>query len=78
MSIFYDTIDRLSFLRELNSAVKSGQLPASVTGLSYVHKAHAVLSLSQEKTVLVITPDDASAVRMVSDINEMAGREIAC
>ncbi len=78
MSIFYDTIDRLSFLRELNQAVRSGQLPASVTGLSYVHKAHAVLSLSQEKTVLVITPDDASAVRMVSDINEMAGREIAC
>ncbi|MCD7888863.1 MAG: transcription-repair coupling factor [Oscillospiraceae bacterium] len=78
MGIFYDAIDRLSFLRELNTAVKSGQLPTSVTGLSSVHKAHAVLSLSQDRPVLVITPDDASAVRMVSDINEMAGREIAC
>lgn len=77
MSIFYDAIDRLSFLRELNSAVNSGQLPTSVTGLSSVHKAHAILSLSQDRPVLVITPDDATAVRMVSDVKEMAGKEIA-
>ncbi len=73
MNIFYEAGSKLDFLQELTKCVASGTLPACVTGLSAVHKAHAVLQLSIRQNVLVICDDEANAVRMVSDINEMAG-----
>ncbi len=78
MNIFYEAGSKLDFLQELTKCVASGTLPACVTGLSAVHKAHAVLQLSIGQNVLVICDDEANAVRMVSDINEMAGKELAC
>ncbi len=77
MNIYLQAAERLEYFRELKSAVKSGATPASVTGLSAVHKAHAALYLAQESSVLFICPDEASAVKTVADINELAGSDIA-
>ena len=77
MNVFYEAAARLPFLNELSASVSSGGLPCSVTGLSAVHKAHAVLLLALQKKVLAICDDEASAQRLVSDINEMKGAEIA-
>lgn len=78
MNIFYEAASRLSHCRELTDAIAKNNLPACVTGLSAVHKAHTVLLMSIRQNVLVITDDEASASRLVSDANEMAGYEIAC
>lgn len=78
MNIFYESASRVSHLRELTGAIEKHQLPAAVTGLSAVHKAHAVLMMSIKNKVLVICDSEASASKMASDLNQMAGYEIAC
>lgn len=78
MNIFYQVASRLPFCRELTAAVEKRQLPAAVTGLSAVHKAHTALLLSNKQKILIICDDEAGATRMVSDINELAGEEISC
>ena len=82
MNIFYQAASQLSHVKELKNAAENSLLPACVTGLSAVHKAHALLALSSyergSKGILVICDDEASASRLVSDINEMSGEETAC
>lgn len=78
MNIFYQAANKLQYWQELYSALESGRLPASVTGLSAVHKAHVLLMMSLGRKVLALCDDEAGASRLVSDINEMAGSEIAC
>ncbi len=77
MNIYLQAAEKLGFVRELNDALKRGQLPASVTGLSAVHKAHLAFVLAQNDMVLMICPDEAAASKTAADINEMAGAEIA-
>ena len=77
MNIFTKAAARLGFVNELNAALAKGEVPASVTGLSAVHKAHLACCLSENNRVLFICPDEASAAKAASDINEMAGGEIA-
>lgn len=77
MNIFYQAANKLQYWQELYSALESGRLPASVTGLSAVHKAHVLLMMSLGRKVLALCDDEAGASRLVSDINEMAGSEIA-
>ena len=78
MNLFFDAAHVQPFYGELQTALRSGQLPASVTGLSGVHKAHTVMALGENAKVLVICDSEANATKMVSDINEMAGRDMAC
>ena len=56
--------------RQLTDLVMTERLPACVVGLSHIHKAHwtAALCKNAGKKVLLITPDDASAVRLSEDI----------
>ncbi len=77
MNIFLNAASRLGFLSELSDALSRSETPVSLNGLSAVHKAHAAFYLSQKYRVLFICPDEASATRAASDINEMAGGEIA-
>ena len=46
--------------------------------MSNIHKAHIAAELSKDKPVLLICDDEASGLRLVNDMNEMAGAEIAC
>lgn len=58
--------------------LKTDILPCGITGVSNIHKAHITAQLSAEKPVLLICDDEASGLRLVNDINEMADEEIAC
>lgn len=78
MNLFFDSAHIQPFYTELQTALKSGRLPVAVTGLSGIHKAHTVMGLSENAKVLVICDSEANATRMVSDVNEMSGRDIAC
>ena len=78
MNIYYEAASKLAHCRELTAAIEKRQLPASVTGLSAVHKAHTLLLMSLRQKVLCICDDEAGAQRLVSDINAMAGEDIAC
>ena len=50
-------------LKELSAAVETGKLPAAVTGLSAVHKAAYIRTLSQMtgRRTLVLTGDEREA-----------------
>ncbi len=78
MNLFFDAVRNQPFYSELQTALKSGQLPASVTGLSGVHKAQTVMALGETAKVLVICDSEANATRLVSDVNEMSSRDMAC
>lgn len=76
-NIYLQAAKRLDFVKELEDALARSQTPASVTGLSAIHKAHAAYALSQNSRVLMICPDESSASKTVADINEFAGCEAA-
>ncbi len=78
MNLFFDAAHVQPFYEQLQTALKSGRLPAAVTGLSGIHKAHTVMGLGETAKVLVICDSEANATRMVSDINEMSGKDMAC
>lgn len=54
----------------LAGAIKKERLPAGVTGLSHIHKAHIISSMCMclMRRALVIVPDEASATRMKQDM----------
>ena len=77
MSFLIKEAERLSHIKELGEAIEKNRFPASLTGLSAVHKAHAAAWLAQKGKVLLICQDEANATRAVSDINAIAGEDIA-
>ena len=78
MNIFLETASRLDFYKDLKNCIIKGYTPAAVTGVSGIHKAMLALALSSLGKCLLICSDEADATKMVSDINEMAGEQIAC
>ncbi len=71
--IYLQAAERLSFYTELREALNKNRTPASVTGLSAVHKAYLAAVLAQNDKILMICPDEAAALKTVSDINVIAG-----
>lgn len=61
----------------LLNSIENNTTPICVVGLSHIHKAHWVASICQKtgKRVLLITADDASAVKVANDINGFFGGE---
>ncbi len=61
----------LDSFKELYGAVLAGKSPVLATNLSLIHKAHLTAALSDKlnSNILVLTPDEPSAVRMCEDIN---------
>ena len=55
----------------IKNSVKSSLLPMGVIGLSQVHKAHYISSLTEDmgEKSLIICPDEASAVKLTEDLN---------
>lgn len=78
-TFFSDLLSRHPGYIELEDAIKSGELPAVVSGLSGIHKANFTLALSQNnnKNVLLLVDDDAAGLRICDDINTMCGQDIA-
>lgn len=77
-SIIYEIYKKISFYQELENAVIGGYTPVSLTGVSNIHKAHAVLGLSEMSKILVMCDDEVSARRLCGDINQLAGEERCC
>lgn len=69
----------LEAFTNLGQALDTGHYPACVVGLSGIHKAHFIASLSQGQPLpgLVITPDEATATRLCEDINVFLGEGAA-
>ena len=61
--------------RRIKDAVQTHDTPVLATGLSGVHKAHMIVSITSqlEKSGLVLVHDEANAMRICEDINIMAG-----
>lgn len=79
MNLFTQSIENLSGFRQLKAAVDNQETPCSVTGVSSVHKSQILMSLSiaSGKNILIITEDEAAALKISDDINEMAGQRIS-
>ena len=66
-------------LTPLPDAIEGGALPALVSGLGPVHRAHlaAALRIRTERPLLVVAPDDTAAETMAADLREFLGEEVA-
>ena len=78
MDIFSQMTRSLPFYRELERALEGGYTPAAVTGVSSIHKAMLCMDIAAKRRVLVLCDDEAACTRLVSDINELSRRELAC
>lgn len=79
MELFQRALGHVGEFGELCAALRTGRSPCAVTGLSAIHKAHFLAGLrkSLEAPLLIITDDEASAAKLVDDINMMLGKEDA-
>lgn len=77
MNIFNKAFEGLHFFKELKKAVDSGLSPVSLSGVSHIHKCHAALGLSQDRRVFVLCDEEATARRIVSDINSLSNESTA-
>ena len=57
------------FMSLANTVLKN-RLPAGVTGLSHIHKAHIIASMCMclRRRAIVIVPDEAQATRLIRDM----------
>ena len=62
----------------LPGLLESGGLPALISGLSAVHRAHLAAALRETtgRPVFVISPDDTAAEGMAADLRTFSGEEV--
>ena len=79
MNPLSQAVGALPELRELREAIEAGRCPASVSGLSPVHRAMAVAALRQsmQRPFVVLCADEAEARRMAVDLQTLTGIEPA-
>ena len=77
MQFFTEAAEKLPAVRELRRTLEKGVTPVSMTGVSQIHRAQILLTLSQDKPLLAIVPDEAAARQLCEDINFMAGARAA-
>ncbi|MFR3787860.1 MAG: transcription-repair coupling factor [Agathobaculum desmolans] len=72
------SITYLKEYKRLKQALEQGKTPVLAVGLSAIHKAHlaAALGLDTGRPVLVLTDDDAAAVRFSADLHAFAEKEV--
>lgn len=71
MSCFSNILKKNQEFSSLSKAVAAGNRPVGVVGLSHIHKVHFVHSLCAQlgKRAVIVTPDEASAVKMTEDLS---------
>lgn len=77
-NLFLEICSRLDFYKDMKNCLLKGYTPCAVTGVSNIHKAQLAAGLSRLGKCLIICDDEASAMRMMNDINEMTGEQTAC
>ncbi len=78
MQFFDFYLQALPEYEALRRALETDRLPAAVSGLSPVHKAHltAVLSRDLTRRCLVVCGDESEAVRLTEDWNALGARAV--
>lgn len=73
MSFLTDITDRLSSYRDLKTAVEKNKLPAAISGLFAIHKAHFISSICVQtgRKAVVVAADDMEAGKICSDLCSM-------
>lgn len=71
MSCFSQVLHGSAEYKSILSTIKRNRLPMGVLGLSHIHKAHIAAALCEDtvRCGLIITPDEAQASRLASDLN---------
>ncbi len=66
-------LERSTQFQTLVKGVSAGNTPFGCVGLSHIHKAHFATGLQQRfnAPVLLVTPDEPSAVRLFEDIRAL-------
>lgn len=77
MNLFKQTFSELSGFKSIEEALKKNISPVSVTGISHIHRAQLIYSLSGNEIVLAITGTESEAKKLCDDINMMSGEEAA-
>lgn len=77
MELFKQIFSELDGYRSICGALENNISPVSVTGISHIHRAQLIYSLSGEKNVLAVTGTEAEAKKLCDDINMMSGEETA-
>ncbi len=75
--IFTSAIENFTPYRDVLEALKNGQTPAAVSGVSAIHKAQFALGMCKNTPALIITDDEAAARRLTDDINALSGENPA-
>ncbi|MCI5752336.1 MAG: transcription-repair coupling factor [Oscillospiraceae bacterium] len=81
MNLFFKAIEKVPQFKDISDAVRRGEYPVSVSGISAIHKAQLAMSLyndADREPVLIIAEDEAAARRFADDINGMCTAEYAC
>ncbi|MCQ2455413.1 MAG: transcription-repair coupling factor [Clostridia bacterium] len=78
MEFFKNILNKEAEYNRLLSDVKSGNFPLAASGLSQIHKVlvSASIAFDTAKKVLILTPDEASAVTMCGDLNSFGIKAI--
>lgn len=77
MVLFKKLFSELSGFKNIQESLNKNISPVSVTGLSHIHRAQLIYTLSGEKLVLAVTGTEAEAKKLCDDINMMSGTETA-
>jgi len=76
MSIYDAGLQKLPAFCSLQEDIRTGRLPAAVTGLGHIHKTlwmHALHTMLHRRTVLLVA-DEAEATRMQEDLTALGER----
>lgn len=78
MKFLLNALNNLKEFKTLDAAVRGGQLPAAVNGLSGVHKAAFIYSLcaNQKRRAFVVAGDESEAQRLSDDLAAMGMRPL--
>ena len=63
LNLFSSAIKNFTPYKDMLDALKSGQTPAAVSGISAIHKAQFALGMCENSPALIITEDEAAARR---------------
>ncbi len=78
MNFFINAARQNADFKRLQKYLESGNtLPALVTGVSHIHKAHFIAALLNDEPTLVIAESEGEAQKLCLDINAMLGETAA-
>ena len=71
-------LEHSSEYKALAQGVLSGRLPLAVVGLSMIHKAHVIYSLTQTlgKKAVIVAPDEGEAFRLTDTLTSLGAKPL--